>query len=292
MMKRRLYNIQFLLLFAILLQMVLSCSETEELESQSVDVTFTTAVQSGVQTRANDGNFAYGSGKYATTLLVAVFNNDEIPKIIGEPQEFEINPLSSLGNNVTINLTKNQTYNIIFWAYNKETDAYDFKELPEVIMKAPVNVLTFEQADAMDAFYAVVQYTAGNTPEPISLKRSLAQINVGTSGTSVPVSFTIKNAATKCNLFDGTLSNEEDFTWTFREVASESFSIKVDDTQYATYNYLAMGYLFAPLGKGTEVIWKTCLLKLANTDKEIPPFQNVELRANCRSNIVGSFTEY
>ena len=118
-MKRILHSIRFLLLLVTLSQIMLSCSETEEFEQQSVDVTFTAAVRNGVQTRAGDGEYAYGSGKYATTLLVAVFNNDEMPQIIGEPQEFHIDPLSSSGNNVTINLTKNQTYNIIFWAYRK-----------------------------------------------------------------------------------------------------------------------------------------------------------------------------
>ena len=96
-MKRILHSIRFLLLLVTLSQIMLSCSETEEFEQQSVDVTFTAAVRNGVQTRAGDGEYAYGSGKYATTLLVAVFNNDEMPQIIGEPQEFHIDPLSSSG---------------------------------------------------------------------------------------------------------------------------------------------------------------------------------------------------
>ncbi len=291
MMKRIVYNIQFLLLFAILSQTMLSCSETEEFESQNIDVTFATAVQSGVQTRAKEGEFAYGSGKYATTLLVAVFNNNETPQMIGEPQEFTIEPLSSSGNNVTINLTKKQTYNIIFWAYNKEADIYDLTGLPEVTMKAPEKALTFEQADAMDAFYAVIQYTAGNTPDPVHLKRPLAQINVGTSGAAVPAFFTIEKVATKLHLFDGTSSEEVDFiTWTFDETTDKTFSLWIDEKEYTTYNYLALGYLFAPLGKDIKAVKKACLLKLTDTNKDIP-FQDVELHANRRSNIVGSFTE-
>ncbi len=40
----------------------------------------------------------------------------------------------------------------------------------------------------------------------------------------------------------------------------------------------------------TEAVKKACLLKLIDTNEDIP-FQNVDLHANHRSNIVGSFTE-
>lgn len=289
-MKRILHSIRFLLLLVTLSQIMLSCSETEEFEQQSVDVTFTAAVRNGVQTRAGDGEYAYGSGKYATTLLVAVFNNDEMPQIIGEPQEFHIDPLSSSGNNVTINLTKNQTYNIIFWAYNKEAEVYDLTQLPKVTMIAPGEAMTFEQADAMDAFYAVVRYTAtaGNTPETVPLKRPLAQINVGTSGTAVPATFKVEGTYNTFYPFDGTFSGEATFSWAFNETTTNTFRIKDNPEQYT---YLVLGYLFAPLGEDTEAVKKTCQLELTETDREIPPFQDVELHANRRSNIVGSFTE-
>ncbi len=289
-MKRILYNIQSILLLVILSQITLSCSETEELEPQSIDITFTAAIQNDVRTRAEEGYFTYGGGKHATTLLVAVFNDNETPQMVGKPQEFTIDPLSSYGNSVIINLTKNQTYNIIFWAYNKEADGYDFKNLPDIKMKTTDKAMTFEKADAMDAFYAVVRYTAGNTPEPISLKRPLAQINVGTSGTATATKFTVYETADTFHPFTETVSGKTNFTWTFAEPTTETFSVWIDKKEY-TYNYLALGYLFAPLGEKTEAAKKTCLLELTGTDKEIPPFQDVELHADYRSNIVGSFTK-
>lgn len=284
-MKRILYNIQSLLLLVTLSQMMLSCSETEELEPQSVDITFTAAIQNDVRTRAEEGYFTYGSGKHATSLLVAVFNNNEKPQMVGKPQEFTIDPLSSYGNSVIINLTKNQTYNIIFWAYNKEANGYDFKNLPDIKMKTTDKAMTFEQADAMDAFYAVVRYTAGNTPETIPLKRPLVQINVGTSGAAVPTTFKVEGTHYNTfHPFEGTFSGEAAFSWSFNDTATNSFQIK-DNPE--SYTYLALGYLFAPLGKA-EAMDKSCELILTD---EMIKFPSVKLHADYRSNIVGSFTK-
>ena len=295
-------NILLVLLLILTGLGTISCSEDMEEVNDDVQVTFTASIKEDVLTRTH----AFGKELNVDRLVVGVFDVGLTRQVYRDT--FLVNGSSV---DIPLSLPKNQAYRFVFWAYNSTCDLYDTKDLRAIkmIMKKeedgePVTT-TFKEVEKADAFFAIFPKDDEETGEnhgymvasenaeipTIELHRPLAQINVGTSGTAVPASFTVENAATRFHPFDGTLSEEEDFTWTFAETTTESFSVKVTETQYNAYSYLALGYLFAPLGEKTEAAKKTCQLELTETDKEIPPFQDAELHANHRSNIVGSFTE-
>ncbi len=249
--------------------------------NDDAQVIFTTTLQDDLLTRS------FGDGLKVNTLVIGIFNENLQEEI--ERKEF---PITSASMNVPLALAKKQTYNFVFWAYNSDAQVYDIKEKGSLTaIKMKHDIIGFAEAENADAFFATVKNftVTGNTIKDVPMKRPLAQINVGTSGTAVRASFTVENTADTFYPFTEMVSGEENFTWTFEEPTTETFSVWIDKKEY-TYNYLALGYLFAPLGKDTEAVKKACLLKLTDTNENIP-FQDVELHANRRSNIVGSFTE-
>ena len=79
-----------------------------------------------------------------------------------------------------------------------------------------------------------------------------------------------------------TVNGAAEFTWNFSETTSETFS--ADGTEY---NYLAMGYVFAP----TTATNISAELTLTNGEaSKTVEFPQVEIEANQRSNIAGNFT--
>lgn len=81
----------------------------------------------------------------------------------------------------------------------------------------------------------------GDCSYPVELVRPLAQINVGTTGTPMQATFTASGAPKTFHPFTNTVSGAAEFSWNINETTTETFS--ADGTEY---NYLAMGYVFAP----------------------------------------------
>lgn len=294
-------NIRFLLLLVLIGIGAISCSEDMEEVNDDAQVTFTASFQEDILTRTH----AFGKELNVDRLVVGVFDVGLTRQVYRDT--FLVNGSSV---DIPLSLPKNQAYRFVFWAYNSTCDLYDTKDLRviKMIMKKeedgePVPT-TFKEMEKADAFFAIFPKDDEETGEnrgymvasenaeipTIELHRPLAQINVGTSGGATAATFTVYETADTFHPFTETVSGEADFTWTFAEPTTETFSVEINKTQY-TYNYLALGYLFAPLGKETEAVKKTCQLELTKMEKEIPPFQDVELHADYRSNIVGSFTE-
>ncbi len=270
-------NIRLLLLLVLLGTGIISCSEDMEDVTQA-DVTFTATIQDETFTRA------FGDGLKVNTLVVGIFDEGmtEIDR--------KTFPITTTSVSIPLALAKEQTYNFVFWAYNSGCEVYDMANLTAIRMRNDITNTTFAQAENSDAFFATVKNltVTENDIKKVTLVRPLAQINVGTSGTATAATFTVKNTADTFHPFTETVSGDADFTWTFAETTTETFPVKMDETLY-TYNYLALGYLFAPLGKA-EAMQKACRLILTDTD-ETKEFPAVELHARHRSNIVGSFTE-
>ncbi len=266
-MKRLSDKIRLLVLLVLSGVGAISCSKDME-DVSNVEISFRTVIQDYGLTRA------FGDGLKVNTLVVAVFNEEFVEL---NRQEFAIENLSM---DVRLSLAKDQTCNFVFWAYDSSAEVYDLTDMTAVKMRT--DITNFIQAEHSDAFFATVTNIKVTTSvvEEVNLIRPLAQINVGTSDTAVKASFSVKNAANVFHPFTGTVSGEETFTWTFEETTDQKFS--VNETPYT---YLAMGYLFVPIG---EVTQKDCELVLTDTEEKIG-FPSVKLQDNYRSNIVGSF---
>lgn len=183
-----------------------------------------------------------------------------------------------------LTLAQEQTYSFVFWAYDGNQNIYDIDDLTAIVMNPLPSSITFSEAEAMDAFFATMEdiTITGDCSYPVELVRPLAQINVGTTGTPMQATFKAKAVPDTFYPFTNTVSGASDYTWNFSETTTETFS--ADGTEY---NYLAMGYVFAPT-TATKISAELTLKDgNANTTVEFP---QVEIEANQRSNIAGNFT--
>ena len=270
-MKNLLHNIQILAMLALMVVGIQSCSDDLQ-ETGDVEVSFTAMLPTDTRTRS------FGKAEQVNTLVVGIFNerNTEIGR-----KEFAIYGTSI---DVSLSLAQNQTYSFVFWAYDSSQNIYDIDDLTAIKMNTLPNPITFSEAEASDAFFATEEdiTITGSNSYPIELVRPLAQINVGTTGKVMQTSFTAKSGTDTFHPFTNTVSGETDFTWNFSDTTTETFS--ADGT---AYNYLAMGYLFAP----TTAIQIAAELTLTDGENsKTVEFPKVEIEANQRSNIAGGFT--
>ena len=270
-MKNLLHNIQILAMLALMVVGIQSCSDDLQ-ETGDVEVSFTAMLPTDTRTRS------FGKAEQVNTLVVGIFNerNTEIGR-----KEFAIYGTSI---DVSLSLAQNQTYSFVFWAYDSSQNIYDIDDLTAIKMNTLPNPITFSEAEASDAFFATEEdiTITGSNSYPIELVRPLAQINVGTTGKVMQTSFTAKSVPDTFHPFTNTVSGETDFTCNFSDTTTETFS--ADGT---AYNYLAMGYLFAP----TTAIQIAAELTLTDGENsKTVEFPKVEIEANQRSNIAGGFT--
>lgn len=270
-MKNLLHNIQILAMLALTMIGIQSCSDGLH-DVGDVEVSFTAMLPTDTRTRS------FGKAEQVNTLVVGIFNerNTEIGR-----KEFAIYGTSI---DVSLSLAQNQTYSFVFWAYDSSQNIYNITKLTAIEMNTLPNPITFAQAEAADAFFATMEdiTITGDCSYPIELVRPLAQINVGTTGTPMQATFTAKAVPNTFYPFTNTVSGNAEFTWNFSEATTETFS--ADGTEY---NYLAMGYMFAPT-TATNISAELTLTD-GNNSKTVE-FPQVEIEANQRSNIAGNFT--
>lgn len=283
-MKNLLHNIQILMMLALMVVGIQSCSDDLQ-ETGDVEVSFTATLPTDTRTRS------FGKAEQVNTLVVGIFKkgvSDEHTNSGGSWSYYETDrkffPISGTSIDVSLSLAQNQTYSFVFWAYDSSQNIYDIDDLTAVKMNTLPNPITFSEAEASDAFFATEKdfTVTGSSSYPIELVRPLAQINVGTTGVPMQASFTAKSAPDTFHPFANTVSGETDFIWNFSDTTTETFS--ADGT---AYNYLAMGYLFAPT-TAMQIAAKLTLTDGENS--KTVEFPKVEIEANQRSNIAGGFT--
>ena len=249
-----------------------SCSDDLH-DVGDVQVNFTAMLPTDTRTRS------FGKAKQVDTLVVGIFKKgvaDVYTNNGGSWSYHEIDrkefPINGTSVDVQLTLAQEQTYSFVFWAYNSNQSIYNINDLTAITMTELPNTITFAQAETADAFFSTMEDVpiTGSCSYRVTLVRPLAQINVGTTGTPMQATFKAKAVPDTFYPFTNTVSGESDYTWNFSETTAETFS--ADGTEY---NYLAMGYVFAPT---TEQTSKTV------------EFPKVEIESNKRSNIAGRFT--
>ena len=261
-----------------------SCSDDWQ-KVGDVQVSFTAILPTDTRTRS------FGKAEQVNTLVVGIFKKgvaDVHTNSGGSWSYHEIDrkefPINGTSANVQLTLAQEQTYSFIFWTYDGNQNIYNIDDLTAIEMNALPNPITFTQAEAADAFFATMGdiTITGDCSYPVELVRPLVQINVGTIGTPMQASFTAKDVPDTFHPFTNTVSGSAEFTWDFSDTTTETFS--ADGT---AYNYLAMGYLFAP----TTAMQIAAELTLTDGEKsKTVEFPKVEIEANQRSNIAGGFT--
>ena len=248
-MKNLLNNIQILAMLALTMIGIQSCSDDLH-DVGDVQVSFTATLPTDTRTRA------FGKAEQVNTLEVGIFKKgvaDVHTNSGGSCNYYEIGrqsfPINGTSVDVQLTLTQEQKYSFVFWAYDGNQSIYNIDDLTAIKMNTLPNTITFAQAEAADAFFATMEdiTITGNCSYPVELVRPLAQINVGTTVTPMQAVFKANDVPDTFYPFTNTVSGAAEFTWKFSETTSETFS--ADGTEY---NYLAMGYVFAPT-KATNI---------------------------------------
>lgn len=275
-MKNLLHNISILTVLALMMVGTQSCSDDWH-DVGDVQVSFTATLPSDTRTRS------FGKAEQINTLVVGVYDT----------QKNEIDrksfPIYGTSADVQLTLAKEQTFSFVFWAYDDNQNIYDIDDLTAIEMNTLPNPITFSVAETADAFFATMEDIAitGDCSYPVELVRPLAQINVGTTGKTMQAIFKVNDVPDTFHPFTNTVSGTTDFTWNFSETTTKTFSVKDNDGNETVYNYLAMGYVFAPTA--AKKISAELTLTDGNTSKTVQ-FPQVEIEANQRSNIAGNFT--
>ena len=283
-MKNLLHNISIMTVLTLMMVGIQSCSDDWQ-KVGDVQVSFTAILPTDTRTRS------FGKAEQVNTLVVGIFKKgvaDVHTNSGGSWSYHEIDrkefPINGTSANVQLTLAQEQTYSFIFWTYDGNQNICNIDDLTAIEMNALPNPITFTQAEAADAFFATMGdiTITGDCSYPVELVRPLVQINVGTIGTPMQASFTAKDVPDTFHPFTNTVSGSAEFTWDFSDTTTETFS--ADGT---AYNYLAMGYLFAP----TTAIQIAAELTLTDGENsKTVAFPKVEIEANQRSNIAGGFT--
>ena len=283
-MKNLLHNISILAVLALMMVGIQSCSDDWQ-EVGDVRVSFTATLPTDTRTRS------FGKAEQVNTLVVGIFKKGVADVHTNSSSNWSYHeidrksfPVYDTSADVQLTLAQEQTYSFIFWAYDSNQNIYNIDDLTAIEMNALPNPITFTQAEAADAFFATMGdiTITGDCSYPVELVRPLAQINVGTIGTPMQSTFTASGAPKTFHPFTNTVSGAAEFTWNINETTTETFS--ADGTEY---NYLAMGYVFAPT-TATNISAKLTLTD-GNNSKMVE-FPQVEIEANQRSNIAGNFT--
>ena len=293
-------NLLFTMLAASTMMLATGCSSSDDTvatqESNLATVSFS------VQADAVAGTRAISDGSGADELIYRVFDKDgNSVGTLAKKTETGLTDLLT-GHKVTLYLAKGQTYKVAFWAQDADCQAYTVDNN----MGVTVNYENAANNDeTRDAFFKTVDVTVtGDMSVDVTLKRPFAQINVGcttddwnaahASNIDITTSaVTIKDAATKLNVIDGTVSGNQDVTYTAANIPTETLKVDADgDGTKEEYNYLSMCYILpnettTGAAKTTAGTTFTFHPQTGNDITLSDGLQAIPVQRNYRTNIVG-----
>lgn len=289
-MKNLLYKIKTMALLALLMAGICSCTDLQP-ENEEVQVGFEATICADPQTRA------LGKAEKINTILVGVFTKGEEDvksNTSAAPVYVEIFrqsfPVTGTTADIQLPLAKGQTYSFIFWAYDNTEKFYNITDLTSIKMNTlPDNhSLQLQQAESADAFFAVKEgvtiMVSGSYP--VELERPLAQVNIGTTGKVVQATLKAKGVPDTFHPFTNSISGASDRTWNFNQAQQDTKETFTADG--TLYNYLAMGYLFAPTTQRNIAVELTLT---DGTDSRTVQLDQIPLEANKKTNIAGKLTQ-
>lgn len=243
---------------------------------------------------------AISDGSGVDKLVYRVFDKSGAP--ITNLAKTEVSATDLLtGHVVTLTLAKGQTYKVAFWAQKSACTAYTVDDN----MNVTINYAGNNNDESRDAFCKTVELTVkDDVAQNVELKRPFAQINVGTTQTDWDAAHnagvditsskvTIKQAANKLNVVDGTVSGATDVSYTYAAIPTENLQADADgDGTKESYKYLSMCYVLpndAIDGTHKTLASTEFTFKPASGDEVVikDGLQNLPLQRNYRTNIVG-----
>lgn len=258
-----------------------SCSKEEEMaREETVQVSFSTELPKRIGTRAGTTNLNVNK------VVCAVFEDGE--------------EISTLREVITIQegedivfaprLIKGRTYDVVFWAM--KDDNYNVDDMTSITRASGI---TATESD-FDAFTESVEVNVtGSKSETVTLKRPLAQLNLGVTSddwNAVASKETFDMTPTKMVI---TLTGKDTFNALSSEATGEdkevTFTLDVSGEDLVagneTYKSIAMCYVYPDAGQENIDITYTIYDQNDEVIREDVTIQNIPLENNYRTNVVG-----
>lgn len=238
---------------------------------------------------------AIGDGSNVDQLLVGIFQNGtQLTQ-----QEFTVEDNKA---NVTLQLLKNQDYQLVFWAQTKGNGVYNTGDLSNIT----IDYSNFEkkqvEATDLDAFYATRTVSLENPGTPgVTLTRPFTQFGIGVYGNDVEkdkiTSAEIKIKGGLYTAFKPLAEGEkaiyggddEEYTFMFTELNDKSNSFVISDKNYTL---LTTNYFLVPTDVENPKVSGSVSLK-DDSGNSVSDFNFTEapLVLNARVNIGKGLTE-
>lgn len=275
-----------LLFLAAAAMLAVSCAKDPQgLIGDQTKVTFTVDA-SQVATRAVTGT--HGT---ATRLMVGVYikSGTTYNYIQAISQNNEVSEWPTV---VSLDLAKNETYKLVFWA-DEGTDAYTINWADGTVAEAATTI--DGNVTNRDAYYKLVEITTnGANGGAITLTRPLAQVNVGTNDLAaykaaavydgnIETQVVLSGVAPGLNLLNGEAIAGDPVDLTF------SYADNLDGTLVSggnNYGYLGMNFVLCP---ADNTLTAGISIRKDGATENINTFQvsNMPVKTNYRTNVVG-----
>lgn len=248
-----------------------------------VEATFNVDVPEAIGTKA------IADGTTAKELWYQVFDKDgNVIAGLGKTKHESL--LSDRQTSVSMQLVKDQTYNIVFWAQSEGQTCYKFDDLSQITVDYTAAKANEE---SRDAFLAVKNITVnGPINETVEMKRPFAQLNIGTADAAIAAKAGVviktskvemKGLPNVLNTINGTTDGAVDVTFADNAVPStEVLSVNGKE-----YTYLAMNYILAP-AEGKEISDVKATFTAEGKDPVSLSAFSVPFQRNYRTNIIGN----
>ena len=243
---------KFLLAVAALGMLMTSCSNDDTVQGDnSASVKFVVSTPE-LKTRADIAD-VYGTGFTANDLEYAIYECDAEGNLKSTTPNISKEIAGAFAGDVlettfSERLVNGKHYVILFWA-DAETDPYTVDWATQSISIEDPTALK-AQDENLDAFFAKVQFTVKNgmLEQTVELKRPFAQLNVGVSDTAAAATAGLEvektqvkvKAYTTLNLFDGTVSGQQELTYALADVPTD---VTFTDPDSNVYDIISMNYL-------------------------------------------------
>ena len=251
-------------------------------------VTLTVKMPETLETKAG---MSISQAENADILYYEIWNSDWSKQLY--PKDGELATADVVNKEATIEVTliTDQTYNFIFWAQDKDHNAYDVTDLQNVGIDYSVIAADGNQ-DKYDAYYAVKTFEVkGSIKETVTLYRPFSQLNFGASkmtslfgdivveGSEITVEGLAPVFSTVNHIGIGTPE-----TVTFK-AAGKVNTTELLATNNTTYTWIAMDYMLMTDDQCNVDV--TASFNLGMKAPVLHEFSNVPLRKNYRTNIIG-----
>ena len=270
-----------------------SCSKDEALNLSEKEtlVTLSLGLENSMSTRA------ISDGTGVNKLIYAIFDSKG-NRVVESGGSAEFTPEK------TFALLKGEEYTAVFWAQNKDCNAYSISADYKTITVNYTGALNNDES--RDAFFRTETFTATEgTNIHVVLKRPFAQVNLGLTvaewenaknlGFEVTSSSVeISQAATTLNLMDGSVGGAADITFASNTItANETLKVDINcDGETEEYKYLSMCYFLAnsAVNGAKQTTLDGLKFTLTNGTKSVvlqDGLANAPVQRNYRTNIVG-----